>query len=796
MQRIRRFFFYSLLAVPVLMIAGIGIVFLAWQKSVPALDGEVIVSKLSAPVTITSDQHGMPRVTAHNRVDAVRALGYICARDRLFQMDLLRRKNAGQLAELFGGIAVDSDIRARTYGFYRVAKSALKKLPQQHRHYLEAYAEGANNYIDTAAELPFEFTVLAYRPAPWRAEDSLLVVLGMSDVLTGWAEQEERMFSIMEKNLPADIVSFLTPDTDSFTDSLLGAGKSFRPVRAIPVASLQKALKQAGQEPVKLATAVHLRDFVVGSNAWAVSGGKTQGGRAILANDMHLGIAVPNIWYRAEMNYGGVHAAGVTLPGVPLLVAGSTERLAWGGTNLSGDFLDLVSLDINPGTPDEYRFKDQWRRFEHSMETITIKNAGQKQIDVKRTVWGPVATEPLLGKAVAVHWTALDDNAVNLGLMDVEQAETLEQAVAIVNRSGGPQLNFLAADDRGRIAWTIMGSIPKRFGNDGLASRSWADGAIGWNGYVDAQELPRQVNPAEGILVSANDRRLGKPYPYLIGHQFANGYRAYRITQRLKQMRQINEWSLFALQLDTESEFYAFYQQLALSALTPELVAQQVELRELREYLLAWNGRADTDSLGFALLRRFRERLAETVFTPFVAACQKSVKDFSYSWTYIDTPLQAMLTEKVPELLPDPVHYHHWDAFILDQLRQSARQLKTEYPEIKLPQLAWGKTNKTQFAHPFAKALPLLGFLLDMPEDELAGCSNCVRVAGPHFGASERLVVSPSHLGEGILQMPGGQSAHPLSPHYRDQQDAWVKGLPIGLLAGKDEYRLVLKPGD
>ncbi|TAL49740.1 MAG: penicillin acylase family protein, partial [Methylovulum sp.] len=312
MQRIRRFFFYSLLAVPVLMIAGIGIAALAWQKSVPALDGEVIVSKLSAPVTITSDQHGIPLITAHNRVDAVRALGYICARDRLFQMDLLRRKNAGRLAELFGGIAVDSDISARTYGFYRVAKSALKKLPQQHQYYLEVYAEGVNRYIDTAAELPFEFTVLGYRPAPWRAEDSLLVVLGMSNVLTGWAEQEERMFSIMEKNLPADIVSFLTPDTDAFTDSLLGPGKSFRPARAIPVASLQKALKQAGQEPVKLATAVQLRDFVAGSNAWAVSGNKTQDGRAILANDMHLGIAVPNIWYRAEMNYGGVHAAGVT----------------------------------------------------------------------------------------------------------------------------------------------------------------------------------------------------------------------------------------------------------------------------------------------------------------------------------------------------------------------------------------------------------------------------------------------------------------------------------------------------
>ncbi|MDD5275181.1 MAG: penicillin acylase family protein [Methylovulum sp.] len=795
MQQIRRVFFYSLFALLALLITGIGICLLVWQQSVPPLSGEFVVSTLSAPVTVTSDRHGIPLITARNRADAVRALGYVSARDRLFQMDLMRRKNAGQLAELFGEVAANSDINARTYGFHRVAKAALAKLPQQHRRYLDAYAEGVNSYIGQAQTLPFEFTVLNYRPAPWRAEDSLLVILGMFNILTGWAEQEERMVSVMDKSLPADIVAFLTPDTDYFTDRLTNASPSLRPARAIPVTSLKKALKQRVQTPEKLATAVRLRDFAVGSNAWAVSGAKTQDGRAILANDMHLGITVPNVWYRAELDYGDIHAAGVTLPGVPLLVAGSTKRLAWGSTNLSGDFLDLVSLEINPDNADEYRFKDQWLRFEHGTETVNIKNAGQQQLDVRRTVWGPVAPDPLLGKPVAVHWTALDDDVVNLGLMDVEQAETLEQALTTVNRTGGPQLNFLVADDGGRIAWTVMGRIPKRFGGDGLVSRSWADGAVGWDGYVEPQALPRQINPTEGLLVSANDRRLGKQYPYLIGHQFANGYRAYRISQRLKQMPEINEWSLFALQLDTESEFHAFYQQLALNVLSPERIAQRPELRELRDYLLAWNGRADTDSLGFALLQRFRQRLAETVFTPFVAACQDADKGFEYSWTYIDTPLQAMLTEKLPELLPDPLHYQNWDAFILGQLTDSAQQLKAEYPDIKLPELTWGNVNKAQFAHPFAKSLPLLGYLLNMPEDELAGCSACVRVAGPHFGAGERLVVSPAHLDEGILHMPDGQSAHPLSPNYRDQQRYWVKGLPIGLQVGEAEHKLVLKPG-
>jgi penicillin amidase len=794
MKTFRRFFFYPVFILSGLVIIGVGTGFLILHNSIPQLDGEVVLNHLSAPVTLTSDQHGIPVITADNRPDAVRALGYVSARDRLFQMDLMRRKNAGRLAELFGQVAVKSDVKARTYGFYRVAKAVVTKLPPEHKRYLEAYAEGVNGFIGTANALPFEFTVLGYQPEPWKPEDSILVVLGMFDMLTAGAEQEERMLSVMEKSLPKDIVAFLTPDTDRFTDSLLGSAESLRPAQHIPVAALETVLAQHSPDAEKLAEAVQLRDFVLGSNAWVVNGTKTQDGRAILANDMHLGISVPNIWYRCEMNYGTVHSAGVILPGTPLLIAGSNNHIAWGSTNLSGDFLDLVSLELNPENPDEYKVAGNWQRFEHATEIIPIRDAKTRQVEVRRTVWGPVATEPLLGNPVAIHWTALDDAAITMELIDLEQTETLEQAIHIVNHTGGPQLNFLVADKSGQIAWTLMGRIPKRFGSDGSVSRSWANGTVGWNGYVDAQSLPRVINPVDGLLASANDRRLGKQYPHVIGRQFANGYRAYRITQRLKQMKDINERSMFELQLDTENEFHAFYQQLALSVLSPGIIEQQPELGELREYLLAWNGRADTDSKGFALLVEFRKHLTEAVFSPFLTASRQLDKNFSYSWTYIDTPLQSMLTEKLPRLLPDPIHYKNWDAFILDQLKQSAQQLQAKYPNMKLSDLTWGKMNKAQFTHPFSKAVPVLGLLLDMPEDELAGCGSCVRVIGPKFGASERLVVSPAHLDEGILHMPGGQASHPLSSYYRDQQSYWVQGLPIGLLAGKSAHSLTLKP--
>jgi len=759
------------------------------HSSLARLDGEIPLSKLSAPVTVTTDNHGIPAIHANNRLDAVRSLGYITAQDRLFQMDLMRRKNAGRLAELFGRMAVDSDINARTYGFHRVADTVLAQLPEQHKQYLQAYADGVNDFIQSTNALPFEFTVLGYQPEPWQTKDSVLVALGMFDMLTSWTEQEERMLTVMEKTLPADVVAFLTPDTDVFTDSLLNNTPSARPAQKIPVAALQALLK-----PPHLADAVKLHDFFVGSNAWVVSGKKTPDGRAILANDMHLGLSVPTIWYRYEMTVGTDHNAGVMLAGLPLLIVGSNNTLAWGSTNLSGDFLDLVSLELNPTNANEYKVSDHWQAFDTINESIAVKGEENQFIQVKQTIWGPVSTQSLLNNPVAIHWTALDAKAVNLNLMDLEAAKTVQQAVDIVNKAGSPQLNMLFADNNGQIAWTTTGKIPKRYGNDGAVSRSWADGKAGWQGYVSSDELPKQINPPEGVLMSANDRRLGKQYPYVIGRQFANGYRAYRIKQRLNELQTLNEWSMFELQLDTESEYYHFYQQLALTVLTPNLIAQQPELGEIRDYLLAWNGKADVQSLGFALLEKFREQLAKSVFSPFVAACKQVDKNFDYSWSYVDTPLKALLTEKPAQLLPDK-HYADWNGFILAQLQHSTEQLKANYPDKKLSELTWGMVNKAKVKHPFSDAMPLLSKLLDMPEDELAGCGgSCVRAVGEDFGASERMVVSPAHLDDAILQLPAGQSAHPLSPYYRDQQVYWVQGLAIPLLAGKSQHSLVFKP--
>jgi penicillin amidase len=791
---IRKIILYSSLGLASVVAIGIGSGFWVLHNAMPQLDGTVKLERLTAEVQVHTDAHGIPVINAANRVDAVRALGYVTARDRLFQMDLIRRKSAGRLAEIFGEKAMDSDIKHRTYGFHREAKAILAKLPPDHRHYLQSYADGVNSYITETGKLSFEFKVLDYQPEPWTPEDSLLVVLGMCETLSAGEERSERMLSVMETTLPDAIVRFLTPDTDPYTEQLQKKAESLRPAQAIPVEALATALAHQPADKTSLAEAVQQSDLMAGSNAWAVSGKKTSDGRAILANDMHLGLSVPNVWYRVELNYNGQHAAGLNFPGTPLLVAGSNRHIAWGATNLTGDFVDLVRLEISSDHPDQYRIGDQWQRFDEYPETIAIKGGETKQVVVRQTRWGPVANQPLLGQPVAIHWTALDADAINFNLFDLEQSKTLEQAVKIVNSSGGPQLNMLLTDDKGRIAWTLMGKIPKRFGNDGLVSRSWADGSVGWNGYVEPEQLPRVIDPAEGILASANDRRFGKNYPYVIGHQFGNGYRAYRITQQLMQMPKISEWAMFDLQLDTESEFYGFYQQLALNSLTKETVAAQPDWAEVRDYLLAWDGRADAGSLGFALLVEFRKQLIESVFTPFLAASRQADKNFSYAWNYIDTPLQALLNEKPLQTLPDAEHYRNWDDFILGQLKHSIQQVQGRQPGVALMELNWGRLNRVKQTHPFSKVLPILSDLLDMPSEALPGCAFCVRAAGPGFGASERLVVSPGHFEDAILHMPGGQSSHPLSPYYRDQQYYWLKGLSMPLSAEKPEYTLLLQP--
>lgn len=788
MKNKKRWQWWALGSVIFLTVACLGIYF-CLRASLPATNGKYYLPNLSAQASVAFDNKGIPRIVAKSREDAFRVLGFVTARDRLFQMDLLRRHMAGRLAEVMGPVLKESDRWHRVMGFEQVASVVVQSLPQEQKRILDAYAEGVNQGMDSLTVLPPEFLLLGYSPSAWRPEDSLLVVLGMEEDL-GWTGNDERWASIMEVALPKSVVKFFLPPIDRYTNWLLNGKASGTSSHSIPEDELSALLEnnEGTEQNVGLVTDAPPPK---GSNGWVVGPSKTWDGRTIMANDMHLSLRVPNIWYRAEVRYGNVRLIGLTLPGVPLIVVGSNGKVAWGFTNIKGDFVDLVSLELDPDDSGKYRTPKGFARFNEREETIRVKGEGDDTFKVRTTEWGPVLPDPLLSKLVAVHWAALDPGATDLHLLNLDAANDVTAAQRVFNLAGGPPLNALAADKQGNIGWTYTGKIPKRFGLDGSVSRSWADGSRGWAGYILPEELPRLVNPPSGFIVNANQRMLGDDYPYVIGHYFDQGHRAYRITERLLDAKNLTERELLALQLDTRAEFYRFYQRLALSLLSKGHDDVQVRLKR---NLTSWDGFAERDSVGFAVLTEFRKLLINKLISPFVARCRKYDPKFHFTSPMVDMPLQQLLEAKPLALLPDKRHHRDWDSFLLKLLIQAEGNVLELHSAESLERWRWGMTNQVAIAHPFSDSLPFLKNWLDMPQVTVSGCEECVRMYAPGDGASERLVVSPGSEGNGILHMPGGQSGHPLSPHYGDQQQSWVEGTVLPLETGTSVHWLELAP--
>ncbi|PPD34241.1 MAG: penicillin acylase [Methylomonas sp.] len=769
----------------IVAVLGIGLL----TASLPKQNGEISLPGLEAAVTVASDALGNPSIAAKSREDAFRTLGFLHARDRLFQMELMRRKSAGRLAELFGPSAVKLDRKQRSYQMVKTADRIVNDLPADQRQVLDAYVQGVNAYIRQTSIVPPEFLALQHHPEPWQAADSMLVILGMFQTLNG-QEYDERMVSVMQQALPADVVTFLTPDTDRYASVLIGGNTSHRFSQSIPV---QAWSALPDDMPLSAVDGVDTDNVVAGSNNWVVAGSKTVDGRTIVANDMHLGLGVPNVWYRAELHYPNRHLFGVSLPGAPAIVVGANDHVAWGFTNATADLLDLIRLELKPDQPNWYRTPQGWQAFEQHDETIHVKGAEDIQITLQSTIWGPVSDQPLLSKPVAVKWTALEPHAVDLGLINMDSVQSTQQAMSVLNQTGGPPQNVVIADKQGHIGWTYMGRFPNRLGFDGLMSQSWADGNVAWQGFIAPEQLPRLLDPPEGFMVTANNRTLGSEYPHVLGHNWALGYRAFRIAELLREGQKLSEQDLFMMQMDTRSEVLDFYQQLGLEALSKSADKDEV-LQDIENTLKAWDGHMHTTSIGATFLIEFRQHLAVQVFAKVVAAGRRQDADFHYGWRGMETPLRQLLSERPPGVL-NTRYRDDWQPMILDTLHKTHQQLQQQFPDTPLTQLSWGKTHPVAVQHPISKALPALSSLLDMPRFDSDGCASiCVKVMDLTHGASQRLVVSPAHPENGIFHMPGGQSGHPLSEHYRDQQPFWQNGIAAAFSATDKTNVLYLLP--
>ena len=762
----------------------------------PRLDGEVALPGLSAEVQVGRDALGVPSIEAANRADAMRALGFLHAQDRFFQMDLMRRLAAGELSELVGPAALDVDKRHRLFRLRAVATQVLAQATPAQRAVVQAYAEGVNAGLKALGTWPFEYGLLMRRPRPWAPEDSILVINAMYFELQNAEDRHESQLALMREVLPPALFRFLSAPGTQWDAPIVGKSLETPPFPGADVIDLRKLASA-----VSAASAVEEPESAdVGSNSWAVDKAHGAGGRAFVANDMHLGIRVPNTWYRAQWTYpdtampgGRVTVTGVTLPGVPAMVVGSNGHVAWGFTNSYGDWSDLVLLHIDPADPDRYQTADGWQRFEHHQELIHVKGRKDVVYEVRDTIWGPVLDQDQDGTWRAVHWMGAQAGGTNLELGSMDHARDIQESMAIANRAGMPEQNFMTADADGHIAWTIAGRIPVRQGFDPQVPSYWDKPGTGWVGWLAPERYPRVVDPADGRLWSANARVVDGSMLALIGDGgYDLGARAGQIRDDLHRQEVFAPRDLLAIQLDDDAKFLARWRYLLLRFLTPQRLAGHPERTAFREALENWSGHAAVDSVGYRLVREFRDEAEDLALAPLFAPCKRADPKFNFhSLTQLEGPLWTLVNQQPANLL-DPA-YQTWDDLMLAALDRVAARMQADRDPAGY---TWGAHNTVRLRHPLSKAVPLLSRFLDMAPVELPGDSNMPRVQGVDFGASERMVVSPGHEQDGIFEMPTGQSGWPLSPYYRNSEAAWEQGTPTPFLPGAPEHTLVFKPKD
>jgi penicillin amidase len=786
------------------------------SASLPLVDGERRLAGLEAPVRVERDALGVPVIRGATRTDVARAMGFVHAQERFFQMDLLRRRSAGELAELVGAAAVPADREVRVLQLRAVARRAVAALPADERALLQAYTEGVAAGLGGLAKPPFEYLLLRTEPSPWQPEDALLCALTMYLSLQGELPGQESTLGLMHDALPEALFEFLGPKGSEWDAPLEGApfrqpavpGPEVVDVRrhgapaASPSAALEPPAPADGLGIAALARGFDGEWPSLGSNNWAVGASHTRDGAAIVANDMHLGISVPNTWYRASLVFQEDGApwrvTGVTLPGAPFVIVGSNGRVAWGFTNSQGDWADLVVLETDPKDPETYRTPQGPRRLEHASETVRVKGGASETVEVAKTIWGPVVDKDHAGRRRALAWVALREGGLNAALVRMEGARSLAEAQSIAPECGIPNQNFTAGDADGHVGWTIIGRVPRRFGHDGRLPVSWADGASGWDGWLPGADYPRIVDPPLGRIWTANARVVDGPNLAKVGFGgYDLGARQGQIRDDLLAIDRASEEDMLRVQLDDRARFLERWQGRLLELLTPEATAGKPLRAEARALVERWGGRAAVDSAGYRIVRAFRLAVAADAFAPLLAPCREKDARFDYLGTrdnrghrQWEGPLWALLSEKPAHLL-DP-RFASWEELQLAALDATLAELTKR--GARLAERTWGERNTTLVQHPLSRAVPALARLLDMPYEPLPGDSHMPRFQSPQAGASERLAVSPGHEERGYFHMPTGQSGHPRSPHYADGHAAWARGEATPFLPGPAVSVLTLVP--
>ena len=748
------------------------------RSSLPQLDGELSVAGLHAEVQVQRDAQGTVSLAGHDRLDLARATGFVHAQDRYFQMDLLRRDAAGELTALFGPAALNHDQLRRVHRMRWRAQQVLEQASADERALLAAYTQGVNVGLQQLGSKPFEYWLLRSTPAPWLPEDSLLVSYAMWFDLTDEQARRDTDRALIADALPEAIAGFLFPQ-GSIWDSPV-AGPS---IKAEPIPEWQRSgtrLSPAQLAPQAQAPELEER----GSNSWAVSAAASASGRAMLANDMHLGLRLPNTWYRLRLRVSSEAApldiSGVSLPGLPLIIAGSNGHVAWGFTNSYGDWSDRIVV------------ADWEAQVGRSLRTTRRQvELGHGQVAAfEDSALGPVTHNSAFdGRAEVIQWLAHAPQASNLRLAWLEQARDVDEALAVATQAGIPPQNFVVADAGGRIGWTVAGRLPLRDPQPPQQFLRDVDGRLQWLAPTD---YPRIIDPAGGLIWTANSRVVTDERLQLLGEGgYALGARARQIRDALQEAVPRNIERMRAIQLDDRALFLRRWHQMLMDLLSPAVEQADWRRAQARQHLSEWGERAAVDSVGYRIVRSWRDAVGARVMPPLIGPVLQRQSAFDWQrFAQTEDAIWQLITERPAALLPPG--YADWDALLLEALDASLKELGADTQGLALA--TWGQRNRLQMRHPLSHGLPWLAPWLDMLAEPLPGDRYMPRVQGAGFGASERFAVSPGDERNGYFHMPGGASGHPWSPFYRAGHGDWVEGRASSFLPGEPAHTLRLLP--
>jgi penicillin amidase len=798
----------------------------AWwfiYRPLPQIDGTASLPGLQQEVTVERDRWGVPHIRAASLEDLAEAQGYVVAQDRLWQMDIIRRAARGQLSEILGPktLAIDKDFR--TLGFSRAAERDVALLDPESRKVTEAYARGVNKFVEQHRNsLPLEFSLLRYKPQNWQPSDSLLVSAYMYQTLTSTWERElhralvteragvDRARDLFSEEAAMDHFVVGDPnvvndgsqrsaadddeddDDDMEPDTVLKAGVASSHGISAPESApdLSSALLPAVQGLLEESRSEIRRGL--GSNNWVVSGAHTVTGKPLLANDTHLELNIPSIWYEVHLTAPGWNVKGFTFPGAPLVIIGHNEHIAWGFTNNGADVQDLYIETFNPASPDEYRVRGAWTKAQVIDETIHVKGQPDEHFKVTVTRHGPIVHRDG-DKAYALRWTATEPGglagATTYGWLG--KARSWKEFRDRMKHLWGPAQNAVYADVEGNIGYIMAARVPIRKKGHGEVPVPGETDDYEWTGYIPFDQLPQSLNPESGLIATANARVVGPNYKPYLTDRWYDPYRTARIYDLLHDRHDLRPEDMLKVQTDTYSYPHVFLAD-QLSSAAKTVKPKDVRAQKLIDGLKDWNGIADANSPEVSFLEAVRRTAIELLLEPFLG------KDTNlYQWRSTAF-LQRILTDRPAKWLP--AGYKNYDELLAAAADRGVANLSKRSGSDRIEDWAWKRFNSLDMLHYIGRE-GLLKRFLSIADKPQSGTAYSVRAATKTHGPAMRFVANPGNWDESILLITTGESGQPGSSHYTDQFSYWYEGKPIfaafsdAAEANARKHNLTLKPG-